>query len=79
MKYNNKTKTNTKPFNDDSPYRLLADAVILQAVKDYRQALKHDNRAIKRECCRFFRSEWFKSLTTVNGEQLISKFKSEVQ
>ena len=49
MKYTDTFKTNT--YGNDEPYRLLADAVILQAVKDYRKALKDDNRAVKRECC----------------------------
>lgn len=70
-------KTNT--YDVDEPYRFLADAVILQAVKDYRKALKDDNRSVKRECCRFFRSQWFKELTNIDGELLISKIKSEVQ
>lgn len=60
-------------------YKALANAVIIQAVKDYRKALKYDHRGIKRECCRFFRSDWFKTLTAVDGEMLISKIKSEVQ
>ena len=77
MQHNNTPKTNI--YYADEPYRLLADAVILQAVKDYRKALKRDNRAVKRECCRFFRSQWFKELTNIDGELLISKIKSEVQ
>ena len=64
--------------NDES-YRLLVNAIIIQAVKDYRKALKYDYRGIKRECCRFFRSDWFKTLTAIDGEMLISRLKSEVQ
>ena len=40
---------------------------------------KYDHRGIKRECCRFFRSDWFKTLTAIDGEMLISRLKSEVQ
>ena len=60
------------------PYQELANAIILQAVSDYRKALKCDARGVKRECVRFFRSEWFNSLTNLNGEMLIQKLKAEV-
>ena len=65
-------------INDES-YQLLVNAIIIQAVKDYRKALKYDHRGIKRGCCRFFRSDWFKTLTAIDGELLISRLKSEVQ
>ena len=58
---------------------LLAEAIILKAVKDYRKALKCDARGVKRECERFFRSEWFKILTTLDGESLIQKLRAEVK
>ena len=70
--------TESISVNDES-YRLLVNAIIIQAVKDYRKALKYDHRSIKRECCRFFRSDWFKTLTAIDGEMLISRLKSEVQ
>ena len=60
-------------------YHLLAEAIILKAVKDYRRALKYDARSVKRECERFFRSAWFKTLTTIDGENLIQKLRAEVQ
>ena len=67
-------------------YRTLADAIILQAVKDYREALKrvqhrpynHDAVAMKAECERFFRSEWFGLLTKIDPEVLILGLQSEV-
>lgn len=60
-------------------YYLLAEAIILKAVKDYRKALKYDARGVKRECERFFRSNWFKTLTTIDGENLIRKLRAEVK
>ena len=68
------------------PYENLANAIILQAVKDYREALrKHCKRsrydpAIQtiNEVERFFRSEWFNQLTSLDGEMLIRKLKAEV-
>lgn len=64
----------------------LANAIILQAVKDYRMALKSlkanpRNRtamADKDEIERFFRSGWFSVLTSVDGEMLIRSLQMEV-
>lgn len=61
---------------DKSVYNL-TNAIILQACKDYRTALKWDDRVTIREVERFFRSEWYKMLTTINGEFLIDKLKKE--
>lgn len=60
-------------------YEKLAEAIILQAVKDYRKALKHDERGRKREIERFFRSEYFTVLTNISGEMLIRKLRAEVK
>ena len=60
-------------------YEKLAEAIILQAVKDYRKALKHDERGRKREIERFFISEYFTVLTNISGEMLIRKLRAEVK
>lgn len=74
----------------DKNYTFLMNAIILQAVKDYRLALRyerdlrynqemqHSYRKLLRECERFFRSEWFSALTTVNGNTIIKKLRKEV-
>ena len=61
----------------------LANAIIVQAVKDYRKALsgfssdgKSDTDVIA-ECERFFRSEWFSVLTNADGEYLITNIRKE--
>lgn len=55
-------------------YENLANAIIIQAVYDYRNSSCFQTRnAIKR----FMRSEWFKILTTVDGELLIDKLEQE--
>lgn len=67
-------------------YENLADAIILQAVRDYRMARKSlkaspRNRtamADKNEIERFFRSGWFSVLTSVDGEMLIRSLQMEV-
>lgn len=70
----------------NDPYENLANAVILQAVRDYRTALKAlrmnpRNKAAQTEkesIERFFRSQWYQALTTVDGEMLIKKLNEEV-
>lgn len=67
-------------------YLELANAIILQAVKDYRKALKDisinpKNRAAKRELReieKFFRSSYCKSLTNLDTEVLIQRLRQEV-
>lgn len=67
-------------------YHELADAIILQAVDDYRKALdgksygedsKKSPEWVKRECEKFFRSSWYRSLTKIDGEFLIEQLKRE--
>lgn len=66
-------------------YENLANAIILQAVKDYRTALKcldrnpNNKRAQsdKAEVERFFRSQWYSALTSVDGEMLIRSLQEE--
>lgn len=69
-----------------NPYKELANAIIVQAVKDYRDAVErlrytpndksalHDKRSIEK----FFRSNWFSILSDLNGELLLKKLKEEV-
>lgn len=73
-------------MSDITNYENLANAIILQAVKDYRMALKslkanprnRDALADRNEIERFFRSQWFTVLTSVDGEMLIRSLKEEV-
>lgn len=68
------------------PYENLANAIILQAVKDYRTAKRklkrnpgnHLAQAEIDSIERFFRSNWYRCLTEVNGEMLIRKLREEV-
>jgi hypothetical protein len=57
-----------------NPYEELANAIVLQAVKDYRL---HDDEQELASIERFFRSDWFGTLTSVNPEILISKLRKE--
>ena len=72
---------------DIDPYKDLANAIILQAVEDYRKWAKEysdsrDDRKLRKnlvELKEFFRSEWFSILTNLDGEQLLARLKSELE
>ena len=59
------------------PYEILANEIILQAVNDYRQAMKKGERDMQASIERFFRSEWFGRLTALNPESLIQRLQEE--
>ncbi|MCD8353326.1 MAG: hypothetical protein LUC47_03305 [Clostridiales bacterium] len=69
-----------------SPEEALANAIILQGVKDYRMALKAlkenpNNRSAKdtkAEVERFFKSQWFSALSDISPDYLIEKLNEEV-
>ncbi len=58
----------------DTPYENLANAIVLQAVKDYRL---HDDEQELVSIERFFRSGWFNTLTSIDPEMLIAKLRKE--
>ena len=58
----------------DGGYTQLWIAVINQAVNDYR-----NNPEMRAEVTRFFRSEYFKAMTSVDGECIVSRLKSEIK
>jgi len=68
-----------------NPYEELANAIVLAAVKDYRKALKTLKKNptsrsaldMKAECERFFLSQYFQILTSVDGERLMRKLQEE--
>ena len=62
----------TKP--KENGYIALWKAVILQAVQDYRR-----NPEMRAEVTRFFRSNYFESLTNVDGECIVSRLRAEVK
>lgn len=63
----------------DLGFENLANAIVMQAVKDYREALctlknkPHSKTAIstKEEVVRFFHSSWFEMLTDIDPKMLI--------
>ena len=67
----------------DTAYHDLANAIVMQAVTDYRNALKgisYDRRPaefIVTKLEKFFRSTYYRTLTRVNGEYLIEQLRKE--
>ena len=70
-----------------NPYENLANAVVLQAVKDYRDAARKLSRGKKNimaeqrktECETFFKSQYFNVFTDLDGNALLSKLEKEVE
>ena len=67
-------------------YTELANAIVIQAAKDYRKALKTLKRypryepakAAVAEVEEFFRSEWYRTLTSVDADMLMTKIRREI-
>lgn len=67
------------------PYEDLASAIVYQAVSDYRCAKKilkrkpHHRKllAIVADIEKFFRSDWYRILTKINGEMLLDLLEKE--
>ena len=65
----------------------LANAVIIQAARDYRVALRKldvnpghkESQWIKEDCEGFFLSGWFGVLTHVDGDWLLNRLKKEFE
>ena len=70
----------------ENPYERLANAIIIQASKDYMTSLRKKKRNLGsasaehdiRECERFFRSGWYRVPTSVDGEYLIAKLRKAI-
>lgn len=61
-----------------SPEDNFCNAIVMQAVQDYREARKSPkDYAMISDCERFFKSEWFKALTKVDPDYLLEKLKEE--
>ncbi|MFV0313659.1 MAG: hypothetical protein ACK5I7_01005 [Anaerotignum sp.] len=67
-------------------YENLANAIVELAVKDYKRMLERLNvyskdyeaQSQKQRIEKFFRSDWYKALTNIDGEWLMKKIQSEV-
>ncbi|WKY46102.1 hypothetical protein Q5O14_08430 [Eubacteriaceae bacterium ES2] len=78
---------NVQPANEEEIYRELCNGIILQAVRDYRRALKkltkfpedEVSKYTKREVERFFRRSLYSAITDIPPEMLIKKLNEEVK
>ena len=76
-------KSKPSPTLGVLPEEELANAIVLQAVTDYRKALRGKTRYAMvnkkriKECEEFFRSEWYSILTKYDGECLIKRLQEE--
>ena len=69
-----------------NPYRELANAIVVQAAKDYKKAVKRRRKYPKdedaqreiRDLRRFFHSGWYSMLTEVDGDRLIKDLERSV-
>lgn len=67
-----------------TPYNAIANAIVIQAVSDYRDSLrgKRADRYVSvkdmlKDCERFFESEWFTTLTKIDGKRLMRELQEE--
>lgn len=61
-----------------NPYNRLANAIIIQAAKDYRKALLTNDSTSIHGLEHFFGSEWFALLTDLDGDALAQNIKRSV-
>ena len=82
-----KEKDIIREEGNDDPYEEIANAIVIQACNDYKNAYrrhlrrsgivdKPDYELVALE--NFFRSDWYKILTTVDGEYLMERLRKEV-
>ena len=65
------------------PYENIANAIVIQACKDYRRYLRRYRStgtpdAELTELEAFFRSAWYRSLTALDGEYIMDRIRKEV-
>ncbi len=65
-------------FNDEGVQRL-GYAVVIQAVKDYRMAVRTRNKYRRIECEMFFQSDWFNAFSRLDGKVLLERLQKEVR
>ena len=74
-------------MSDIKDYERLANAIIRQAVKDWKAAVRTLKRLprsdkakqVREDCESFFLSDWFTALTDVDGAVVLQKLKEEAR
>ena len=65
--------------NLDEVYNNLSNAIVLQAVKDYTQAVYNNDTRMMVDCETFFRSGWCNALSCVDCADLAENLREKVQ
>lgn len=74
--------------NEEDGYQNLANAIVLQAVRDFRKCAKVIKRrgygskeavSEMKSIVGFIKSSWFKTLTSIDPDYLLEKLKEEVE
>ena len=84
MKYN---LAKDKNSNVENQYELLASAIVVQAVKDYKYYIKKqletpDNSIVNGQVKlleKFFNSQWFSTLSGLNKDYLLNRIKKDIE
>ncbi len=84
MKYN---LASDKNGNVENQYELLASAIVVQAVKDYKHYIKKqletpDNSIVNGQVKlleKFFNSQWFSTLSGLNKDYLLNRIKKDIE
>lgn len=61
----------------DAGYDALANAIILQACKDYRKAIRSFDIYEMKQIRHFFHSQWYKELTKVDGDYILKQIERQ--
>ena len=59
------------------PIEELGNAIVIQAVRDYRYGKATGNTYLMKECARFFLSDWCTELTRISGKVILAKLQAE--
>lgn len=57
--------------NSGDPWQNLANAIVAVAADDYREALKVGNHKAMKKLDKFFHSDWYHTLTNIDGDVLL--------
>lgn len=56
-----------------TPYRDLANAIVVQAARDYQSAERRHDQQEMRFITKFFHSQWFTELTSVDPDYIMRR------
>lgn len=80
------TETKVDPREIDTGYEDLANAIVVQAVDDYRKLIRGKlivntitHKVSIKECEKFFSSEWCEILTKVDGKTILKRLRKEYE